>query len=71
MGIPARDSDVRRRKAFDDTTAAMIKGVDTLVPQEVPAGSGETAVGRGGVPILRGGRGGRAPTSQPPDEKDK
>ena len=37
MGIPFRDSDTGRRKAFDDTAAAMIKAVDTLVPQEVPA----------------------------------
>jgi hypothetical protein len=65
MGIPVRDSDLRgQRKAFDDTAAAMIKAVDTLVPQEVPPGSRElTAVdgveiGRGGVQIpARGGRG--------------
>src|SRR6185369_13582844 len=64
MGIPVRDGDSRRRKAFDDTAAAMIKAVDTLVPQEVPAGSGEMAVGKGGVPLGRGGRGGRIPASQ-------
>jgi hypothetical protein len=75
MGIPSRDSDTGRRKAFDDTAAAMIKAVDTLIPQEVPRGSGEAAVGKGGVPIPRGGRGGRGgrvPTSQTGnDEKDK
>jgi hypothetical protein len=54
MGIPVRESDQGRRKAFDDTAAAMIKAVDTLVPQEVPPSSGElTAVD--GVEIGRGG----------------
>jgi hypothetical protein len=59
MDIPDRESEEGRRKAFDATAAAMIKAVDTLVPQEVPPGSGElTAVdgveiGRGGV-ALRG-----------------
>jgi hypothetical protein len=57
MAIPVRDGDLRRRKAFDDTTAAMIKAADKVVPQDVPPGSGETAVGRGGVPLRRGGRG--------------
>ena len=72
MDIPVRESDVRRKKAFDDTTAAMIKAVDTLVPQEVPPGSGEKAVGKGGVPIGgRGGRGGRIPTNQPGNGTDK
>ena len=33
----------------------MIKAVDTLVPQAVPPGSGEDAVGRGGVPLEQGG----------------
>src|SRR2546428_13413514 len=62
MGIPVRDSDTGRRKAFDDTAAAMIKAVDTLVPQEVPPASGElTAVdgveiGRGGVALPGRGR---------------
>ena len=70
MGIPVRDGDSRRRKAFDDTTAAMIKAVDTLVPQEVPPGSGENAVGKGGVPLGRG-RGGRVPTNQTGTDKDK
>jgi hypothetical protein len=54
MGIPVRDGDLRRKKAFDVTAAAMIKAVDTLVPQPVPPGSGEAAVGRGGVPLGRG-----------------
>ena len=57
MNIISRDSDTGRRKAFDDTAMAMIKAVDTLVPQEVPAGSGELAavdgieIGPGGIPI--------------------
>lgn len=58
MGILSRDSDERgRRKAFDDTAAATIKAVETLVPQDVPPTSGElTAVdgieiGPRGVPI--------------------
>ena len=54
MGIPVRDGDLRRRKAYDVTMAAMIKGAETLVPQPVPPGSGEAAVGRGGVPLRRG-----------------
>jgi hypothetical protein len=53
MGIPIRDGDMRRRKAFDVTAAAMVKAVDTLVPQPVPPGSGEAAVGPGGVPLER------------------
>ena len=36
MDIPNRESDSRRRKAFDDTSAAMIKAVDTLCPQRSP-----------------------------------
>jgi hypothetical protein len=71
MGIPNRESDVRRRKSFEDTTAAMVKAVDTLVPQEVPPGSGEAAVGKGGVPLGRGGRGGRIPTNPPGNGTDK
>jgi hypothetical protein len=72
MGIPVRDGDLRRRKAFDDTSAAMIRAVDTLIPQEVPPGSGEQAVGRGGVPLgRRGGRGGGIPTDQTGNDKDK
>jgi hypothetical protein len=72
MGIPVRDSDTGRRKAFDDTAAAMIKAVDTLVPQEVPPGSGEAAVGKGGVPLARGGLGAHIPTNQTRnDGKDK
>jgi hypothetical protein len=64
MDIPPRESEAGRKKAFDDTAAAMIKAVDTLVPQDVPAASTElTAVdgveiGPGGVQIpARGGRG--------------
>jgi len=74
MDIPQRDSDTRgRKKAYDDTMAAMIKGADTLVPQEVPPGSGENAVGKGGVPLRRNGyRGGRgAPTQTGNGDKDK
>src|SRR5262249_34665697 len=62
MGIPMRDGDMRRRKSFDDTAAAMIKAVNTLVPQPIPPGSGEAAAGRsGGIPLerVRGSRGGR------------
>jgi hypothetical protein len=71
-GIPSRDSDTGRRKAFDDTTAAMIKAADTLVPQEVPPGSGENAVGKGGVIIRRPyGRGGRFPATQTATGPDK
>ena len=76
MGTPVRDGDSRRRKAFDDTTSAMIKAADTLIPQAVPPGSGENAVGRGGVPLERGG-GGRMvristnPTGPDDKEKDK
>jgi hypothetical protein len=65
MGIPVRDSDSRRKKAYDDTMAAMIKGTETLVPQPVPPGSGEAAVGRGGVPIPRSYRRDRAPGEKP------
>jgi hypothetical protein len=66
MGIPARDSDQRgTRTAFDDTAAALVKAVDTLVPQPVPPTSRElTAVdgviiGPGGValPAPPGSRG--------------
>jgi hypothetical protein len=58
MEIPVLAGDMRRRKAYDVTRAAMIKAVETLAPQDVPAGSGEEAVGKGGVPI-EGRRGGR------------
>jgi hypothetical protein len=73
-GIPDRESEAGRRKAFDATAAAMIKAVDTLVPQEVPPGSTElTAVdgveiGRGGVQLparSRTGVGGNRPVSPP------
>ena len=70
MGIPPRESDAGRRRAFDVTAAAMIKAVDTLVPQNVPTGSGENAVGKGGVIIGRG-RGGRIPQNQTGPDKDK
>jgi hypothetical protein len=70
MDIPLRDGDTRRRKAFDDTAAAMIKAVDTLVPQEVPRGSGENAVGRGGVPLERGDQGRRIRINQTGTDKD-
>ena len=51
MAIPVRDGGFRGRKGYDDTMAAMIKAAETLVPQEVPPGSGEGAVGRGGVAL--------------------
>ena len=83
MGIPSRESELGRKKAFDDTAAAMIKAVDTLVPQEVPATSGElTAVdgveiGRGGVALpgqSRRGYGGNRPAETKgkgtPDKQD-
>jgi hypothetical protein len=41
MGLPVRESEAGRKRAFDDTSAAMIKAVNTLIPQEVPATSGE------------------------------
>src|SRR4030095_9038686 len=62
MAIPVRDGGTRGKKSFDDTAAAMIKAVDTLVPQDVPPGSTElTAVdgveiGSGGVQIPARGR---------------
>jgi hypothetical protein len=76
MDIPSRESDTPRRKSFDITAAATIKAVDTLVPQEVPPGSGELAatdgieIGRGGVPIR--GRGRRGAGGNPAaDDKAK
>jgi hypothetical protein len=76
MDIPSRISEARRRQAFDVTAAATIKAVDTLIPQPVPAGSGELTatdgieIGVGGVPIRgRGGRGARATPST--EEKAK
>ena len=54
MGIPKRESEAGRRKSFNDSSAAFIKAVDTLVPQEVPADSTElTTVD--GIDIARGG----------------
>jgi hypothetical protein len=62
MGIPDRESDEDRKKAFDVTAAAMIKAVDTLIPQPVPPESGElravdgVEIGPGGVPLPGRGR---------------
>ena len=58
LDIPYRESEAGRRRAYEVTAAAMIKATETLVPQGVPPGSGEAAVGRGGVPLelIRGGR---------------
>lgn len=47
------DNERRRWDAFSNTTAAMIEATATLIPQAVPANSGENAVGVGGVPIER------------------
>jgi hypothetical protein len=76
MGIPNRESEAGRRRAFDATAAATVKAVDTLIPQEVPPESTELTtvdgvdIGRGGVAIPGRGRrsygGGR-----PPDDKAK
>ena len=74
MPIPVRSSEGRGRKPYDDTMAAMVKGAETLVPQEVPPESGElTAVdgveiGRGGVALPgrpRRNYGGNRPVSPP------
>src|SRR6185436_10507883 len=35
MDIPSRESEEGRKKSYDVTSAAMIKAVNTLVPQEV------------------------------------
>jgi hypothetical protein len=70
MQIPVIAGDMRRRKAYDDTTAAMIRATGTLVPQEVPPGSGEEAVGRGGI-IIERRRGARIVRIGTPDDKDK
>jgi hypothetical protein len=54
MGIPSRERDQGRKRAFDATSAAMITAVNALVPQPIPPGSGEAQAGRpGGVPIER------------------
>jgi hypothetical protein len=71
MEIPVIAGDMRRRKAYDDTTAAMIKATESLVPQAVPPGSGEEAVGRGGVPIERRRGGGSGGGVQTGNAKDK
>jgi hypothetical protein len=64
MAIPVRDGEARGKEGYDATMAAMIKGAETLVPQEVPPASHELAatdgieIGRGGVPLRgRGERG--------------
>jgi hypothetical protein len=63
MPIPVRDGGAQGKEGYDATMAAMIKAAETLVPQEVPAHSGELSatdgitVGRGGVPIRGQGRG--------------
>jgi hypothetical protein len=64
MDIPSRESEEGRKRAFDSTAAAMIKAVNTLVPQPVPPDSGELtpvdgiAIGPRGVPLRgQGGRG--------------
>ena len=54
MNIPDRESEAGRKRAFDETSAAMIRAVNTLVPQEVPPDSTElTTVD--GVDIAPGG----------------
>src|SRR5215831_6831158 len=76
MGIPVRDSETGRKKAFEDTSAAMITAVDTLVAQQVPPTSGELTpvdgveIGRGGVALPgRTQRGSGA--NRPADDKAK
>jgi hypothetical protein len=62
MGIPDRESEAGRLRAFDATASAMIKAVNTLIPQEVPAESGElravdgVEIGPRGVAIPGRGR---------------
>jgi hypothetical protein len=76
MDIPVRNDTTRRMKAFDETAAAMIRAVDTLVPQQVPPDSGEltavdgVVIGNGGVALPA--RGHRAPGgNRAADEKAK
>jgi hypothetical protein len=63
MAIPVRDGEARGKEGYDASMAAMIKGAETLVPQEVPPASHELAatdgieIGRGGVPLRGRGRG--------------
>jgi len=71
MSIRERFGDMRRRKAFDDTAAAMIKAAETVIPQPVPPGSGEAAVGRGGVSLERGDQGRRVPVNPSAPGNDK
>jgi hypothetical protein len=76
MPIPDRDggtTGAQGKQGYNATMAAMIKATETLVPQEIPPGSGELSatdgiiVGKGGVAIrgqARGygrNRGGAAP----------
>jgi hypothetical protein len=62
MDIPSRESEAGRKKAFDETAAATVKAVDTLVVQAVPPHSTELtatdgiAIGIGGVPLRGRGR---------------
>jgi hypothetical protein len=75
MGIPDRESEQGRRKAFDATATATIKAIDTLVPQELPPESTELTVvdgvviGRGGVALPGRGRGYGG--GRPTDDKTK
>jgi hypothetical protein len=78
MGMPSRESEEGRKRAFDDTSAAMIKAVNTLVPQPVPPTSTELTpvdgviVGPGGVALpapaqaRRGYGGNRTPAQASP-----
>ena len=72
MDIPSRESEEGRKQAFDATSAAMIKAVNTLIPQAVPPNSTELTpvdgveIGPGGVAITgrgRSGYGGNRPSS--------
>jgi hypothetical protein len=76
MGIPDRESEQGRRRAFDATAAATVKAIDTLVPQEVPPESTELTtvdgvdIGRGGVALPGRGRRGYG-GNRAADEKAK
>ncbi|MBL8213378.1 MAG: hypothetical protein JNK87_21855 [Bryobacterales bacterium] len=62
MGIPPRESEEGRRRGYDDTSAATIKAIETLIPQPVPPTSMElrpvdgVEIGVGGVAITGRGR---------------
>ena len=78
MAIPNRESEAGRSKSFNDTAAAMIKAVNTLVPQPVPPTSGELTpvdgveIGPGGIALSgRGRRGGYGRGQAAPDDKAK